>query len=72
MSVPAWPLQQVFPLTWLTAPCTDADRNLISNIHARGNHVEDVADRIADLALRIVTLKRSGTTLKAQAAQLPY
>jgi ethanolamine ammonia-lyase small subunit len=47
---------------------TDADRNFISNIHARGNHVEDVADRIADLALRIVTLKRSGTTLKEQAA----
>src|ERR1700691_6170432 len=51
---------------------TDADRNLISNIHARGIHVEDAADRIADLALRMMTLKRSGTTLKEQAAQLPY
>jgi ethanolamine ammonia-lyase small subunit len=52
--------------------CTDADRNFISNIHARGIHVEDAADRIADLALRMRTLKRSGTTLKEQAAQLPY
>jgi ethanolamine ammonia-lyase small subunit len=52
--------------------CTDADRNLISNIHARGIHVEDAADRIADLALRMMTLKRSGTTLKEQAAGLPY
>jgi ethanolamine ammonia-lyase small subunit len=44
---------------------TDADRNLISNIHARGIHVEDAADRIVDLASRMLALKLSGTALKA-------
>jgi ethanolamine ammonia-lyase small subunit len=51
---------------------TNADRNLISNIHARGIHVEEAADRIADLASRMMTLKRSGTTLKEEAARLSY
>jgi len=51
---------------------TDADRNLISNIHARGIHVEEAADRITDLAMRMMTLKRSGTTLKEERARLPY
>jgi ethanolamine ammonia-lyase small subunit len=44
---------------------TDADRNLISNIHARGIRVEQAADRIVDLASRMLALKLSGTALKA-------
>ena len=44
---------------------TDADRNLISNIHARGIRVEEAADRIVDLASRMLALKLSGTALKA-------
>jgi ethanolamine ammonia-lyase small subunit len=51
---------------------TDADRNLISNIHARGVSVEDAAGRITNLASRMMALKRSGTTLKEDAARLPY
>jgi ethanolamine ammonia-lyase small subunit len=51
---------------------TDADRNLISNIHGRGVRSEDAADRIIDLAARMMALKRSGTTLKEGAARLPY
>jgi ethanolamine ammonia-lyase small subunit len=51
---------------------TDANRNLISNIHARGVCVEEAAGRIADIASRMMALKRSGTTLKEEAAQLPY
>lgn len=50
---------------------TDADRNLISNIHARGVRVEDAAQRIANLAARMMTLKFSGTTLKEESPQLP-
>jgi ethanolamine ammonia-lyase small subunit len=51
---------------------TDADRNLISNIHARGVRVEDAAGRIANLASHMMALKRSGTALKEDAARLPY
>ena len=51
---------------------TDAHRNLISNIHARGVCVEDAAGRIANLAARMITLKRSGTTLKEEAGRLTY
>lgn len=51
---------------------TDADRNLISNIHARGVRVEDAADRITNLASHMMALKRSGTALKEDAARLPY
>lgn len=43
---------------------TDADRNVISNIHRRGLDVEDAAHRITNLALQMMTLKRSGTMLK--------
>jgi ethanolamine ammonia-lyase small subunit len=45
---------------------TDADRNLISNIHARGVRVEDAAERIIHLAARMMALKQSGTTLKEE------
>ncbi len=51
---------------------TDADRNLISNIHARGIRIEDAADRITNLASHMMTLKRSGTTLKEDTARLPH
>jgi ethanolamine ammonia-lyase small subunit len=51
---------------------TDADRNLISNIHARGVHIEDAANRIANLATQMLALQRSGTTLKEESARLPY
>jgi ethanolamine ammonia-lyase small subunit len=46
------------------AGCTDAHRNLISNIHLRGVRVEDAADRIVKLASRMLALKLSGATLK--------
>ncbi len=51
---------------------TDADRNLISNIHARGVGIEDAADRIMNLASQMMTLQRSGTLLKEDKAQAPY
>jgi ethanolamine ammonia-lyase small subunit len=51
---------------------TDADRNLISNIHARGVRVRDAADRILNLASRMMALKLSGTTVKEGIAPLPY
>jgi ethanolamine ammonia-lyase small subunit len=50
---------------------TDANRNLISNIHARGVHIEDAADRIMHLASRMMTLKLSGTALKEETPRLP-
>jgi ethanolamine ammonia-lyase small subunit len=55
------------------APCsgqTDADRNLISNIHARGVRIEDAATRITNLATQMLALKRSGTTVKETTLQL--
>jgi ethanolamine ammonia-lyase small subunit len=51
---------------------TDADRNLVSNIHARGVSAESAAARITDLAEQMLTLKRSGTTLKEETPRLPY
>jgi ethanolamine ammonia-lyase small subunit len=51
---------------------TDADRNLISNIHARGVSVEEASDRILNLATQMIALKRSGTTLKEETPRLPY
>jgi ethanolamine ammonia-lyase small subunit len=51
---------------------TDADRNLVSNIHSRGVGAEDAASRITHLAAQMMTLKRSGTTLKEESPRLPY
>jgi ethanolamine ammonia-lyase small subunit len=51
---------------------TDADRNLVSNIHARGVSPEAAAARITHLAAQMMTLKRSGTTLKEATSRLPY
>jgi ethanolamine ammonia-lyase small subunit len=48
-------------------PCsgqTDADRNLVSNIHARGVRISEAAERITNLASQIWSLKRSGTGIK--------
>jgi ethanolamine ammonia-lyase small subunit len=43
---------------------TDADRNLISNIHARGVSPADAAGRIVNLAAQMVNSKCSGTQLR--------
>jgi ethanolamine ammonia-lyase small subunit len=51
---------------------TDADRNLVSNIHARGVSAKDAADRITRLAAQMMSVKRSGTTLKEETPRLPY
>ena len=51
---------------------TDADRNLVSNIHVRGVGPEDAAARIVRLAAQMMALKRSGTTLKEENPRLPY
>lgn len=40
---------------------TDADRNLISNIHARGVSLDDAAERILKLAAIMKAIGRSGT-----------
>jgi ethanolamine ammonia-lyase small subunit len=51
---------------------TDADRNLISNIHSRGVLPEDAAHRITNLATRMLAERRSGTTLKEESPRLPF
>jgi ethanolamine ammonia-lyase small subunit len=43
---------------------TDADRNLISNIHARGIMVKDAATRILNLAAQMIHAKMSGCNLR--------
>ena len=50
-------------------PCpghTDADRNLISNIHARGVPVEKATTRILDVVDQMLKEQTSGTHLKEQ------
>jgi ethanolamine ammonia-lyase small subunit len=42
---------------------TDADRNLISNIHARGVGAEEAAERILELAARMMKTGKSGWAL---------
>ena len=49
---------------------TDADRNLISNIHARGISPADAAVRILKLAAHMMTAKLSGTKLRAEPPSL--
>src|SRR5882757_513409 len=51
---------------------TDADRNLVSNIHSRGVSPDDAAGRITHLAEQMMVLKRSGTTLKEETRWLAY
>jgi ethanolamine ammonia-lyase small subunit len=43
---------------------TDADRNLVSNIHARGVPPEAAAARILNLAAKLMALRTSGSHLK--------
>lgn len=43
---------------------TDADRNLVSNIHARGVSAHDAANRILGLAQQMLRLQMSGTHVK--------
>ena len=43
---------------------TDADRNLISNIHARGVNPADAAPLILNMAARMMSTKSSGTLLR--------
>jgi ethanolamine ammonia-lyase small subunit len=45
---------------------SDANRNLISNIHARGLSAEDAADRILRLAELMMTARTSGCNLKGE------
>jgi ethanolamine ammonia-lyase small subunit len=45
---------------------TDADRNLISNVHARGVSISEAAARITNLASQMFALKSSGTSIKEE------
>ena len=47
---------------------TDAERNLISNIHARGVPAEQAADRILALADQMTAQQTSGVVIKEQLA----
>jgi ethanolamine ammonia-lyase small subunit len=42
---------------------TDGDRNMISNIHARGTPPEEAAERLAALAAAMIAQRTSGVTL---------
>jgi ethanolamine ammonia-lyase small subunit len=50
---------------------TDADRNLISNIHARGVNPEDAVARILNLAEQMMKARCSGTRLQGERQSLP-
>lgn len=45
---------------------TDAHRNLISNIHARGVNIEAAAERIVNLAAQMMRMKTSGVGVKEE------
>jgi ethanolamine ammonia-lyase small subunit len=49
---------------------TDADRNLISNIHARGVGAEEATERILELAAEMMRAKASGCRLREQTRRL--
>ena len=49
---------------------TDADRNLISNIHARGLDPETAANRILNLATQMMATRSSGYTLRENPSAL--
>src|SRR5712691_4633700 len=51
-------------------PHSDADRNLISNIHARGTIPEHAATRILNLAAQMMQLGASGYSLREGPAPL--
>jgi ethanolamine ammonia-lyase small subunit len=50
---------------------TDAQRNLISNIHSRGVSREDAARRIVALAEKMRTARQSGVSIKEDLTQQP-
>jgi ethanolamine ammonia-lyase small subunit len=50
---------------------SDANRNLVSNIHDRGSSAPSAAARILNLCVQMMRLKISGCTLKEQQAMLP-
>jgi ethanolamine ammonia-lyase small subunit len=50
---------------------SDANRNLISNIHSRGLSAEDSAARILNLCAQMMRLRVSGVTLKEIAGHQP-
>ena len=50
---------------------SDANRNLISNIHGRGLSAEDAATRILNLCAQVMSLRTSGVTLKEIAGHEP-
>jgi ethanolamine ammonia-lyase small subunit len=45
---------------------TDADRNLISNIHARGLSAQQACERILNLAGQMMQVRLSGSTLREE------
>jgi ethanolamine ammonia-lyase small subunit len=47
-------------------PHTDANRNLISNIHSRGLNPQAAADRILNLAAQMMALRISGFSIREQ------
>lgn len=49
---------------------TDADRNLVSNIHSRGVSPESAADQILRLAEQMMVAETSGTSLRAALQQV--
>ncbi len=49
---------------------SDADRNLISNIHARGVGPEEAAERILQLAARMMKSKASGCQLREDSRRI--
>jgi ethanolamine ammonia-lyase small subunit len=50
---------------------TDANRNLISNIHARGVSTEQAADRILNLAAAMMKTQKSGCQLREELPGAP-
>jgi ethanolamine ammonia-lyase small subunit len=55
-------------------PCraqTDANRNLISNIHSRGLSPQTAAGRILNLAVQMMTLRISGFSIRGQLPTAP-
>jgi ethanolamine ammonia-lyase small subunit len=49
-----------------TKGCTDADRNLISNIHSRGTPPEEAAHRVVELAEKMIRIGKSGVSIKEE------
>ena len=50
---------------------SDANRNLISNIHSRGLSAEEAAARILNLCAQMIRLRISGVALKESAGHEP-